>query len=83
MRLQCNNKDTDDDDKPNPEDMDFGNGGASSSQYLGPNIGLAIESLQSSARVHCDCPSEATPSIHDPLFNAAEKAPHPDVVIMK
>jgi hypothetical protein len=83
MKLQCDSDDTDDDDAPNPEDMDIGDGGASSSQHLEPNTGPTTEPLQSSVRVHSDRPSEATPSVHDPLFNAAGKAPHPDVVVVK
>ena len=83
MRLQCNSDDMDDNNAPNPEDMDVNVGGASSSQCLEPNIGPAIEPLQSSIRVHSDHPFEAIPSIHDPLFNVVRKAPHPDVVIVK
>ena len=48
MRLQCNNKDMDDDDALNPDDMDVGDGGASNSQCLEPNIGPTTEPLQSS-----------------------------------
>jgi hypothetical protein len=83
LRLQCDSDDTDDDDSPNPEDMDVGDGGASSSQCLEPNLGLAPESVQSAIPVHSGHPFEATPSVLDPLFNAAGKAPHPDAVIVK
>ena len=48
MRLQCNNNDTDDDDAPNPENMDADNGDASSLQCLEPNTGPTAELLQSS-----------------------------------
>ena len=48
MRLQCNSDDMDDNNTPYPEDMDIGNGGASSSQCLEPNAGPAAEPLQSS-----------------------------------
>jgi hypothetical protein len=83
MKLQCDSDDTDDNDAPNPEGMDVGDSGASSSQCLEPNTSPTVEPLQSSVRVHSDHPSEATPSVHDPLFNAAGKAPHPDAVIVK
>jgi hypothetical protein len=83
MRLQCDNDDTDDDDAPNPDDMDVDDGGASSSQRLELNIGPTVKLLQSSVRVHSDRPSEATPSVYDPLFNVAGKAPHPDAVVVK
>jgi hypothetical protein len=83
MKLQCDNDDTDDDDAPNPEGMDVGDGGASSSQCLEPNTSPAAELLQSSVRVHSDRSFEATPSVYDPLFNAVGKAPHPDAVIVK
>jgi hypothetical protein len=46
-------------------------------------LGPAAQPLQSSVLVHSDRSSKATPSVHDPLFNAAKKAPHPDVVIVK
>jgi hypothetical protein len=83
MKLQCDSDDTDDDDAPNLEGMDVGNGSASSLQCLEPNTGPTVEPLQSSIRVHSDRPSEATPSVHDPLFNAAGKAPHLDAIIVK
>jgi hypothetical protein len=83
MKLHCNSDDTDDDDSPNPEDMDVGDGGASSSQCLEPNLGPTPEPVQSAVPVHSGHPFEATPSILDPLFNAAGKAPHPDAVIVK
>jgi hypothetical protein len=73
MRLQCDSDDTDDDDAPNPEDMDVGDGGASSSQCLEPKTGPTAELLQSSVRVHSDRPSEATPSVHDPLSMRQER----------
>jgi hypothetical protein len=80
MRLQCDSNDTDDDDSPSPEGMDVGDGGASSSQCLEPNLGPAPEPVQP---VHSERPFEAAPSVLDPLFNAAGKAPHPDAVIVK
>jgi hypothetical protein len=83
MKLLCDSDDTDDDDSPNPEDMDVGDSGASNSQCLEPNLGPAPEPVQSAVPVHSGHPFEAAPSILDPLFNAAGKAPHPDVVIVK
>jgi hypothetical protein len=83
MKLQCDSNDTDDDDSPNPEDMDVDDGGASSSQCLEPNLGPAPEPVQSAVPVHSGHPFEAAPSVLDPLFNAAGKAPHPDAVIVK
>jgi hypothetical protein len=83
MKLQCDSDDMDDYDVPNPKGMDVGDGGAFSSQCLEPNTGPAAEPLQSSVQIHSDRPSKATPSVHDPLFNAAGKAPHPDAVIVK
>jgi hypothetical protein len=80
MRLQCDSDDTDDDDSPRPEGMDVSVGGASSSQCLEPNLGPAPEPVQP---VHSERPFEAAPSVLDPLFNAAGKAPHPDAVIVK
>jgi hypothetical protein len=80
MRLQCDSDDTDDDDSPSPEGMDVGDGGASSSQCLKPNLGPAPEPVQP---VHSERPFEAAPSVLDPLFNAAGKAPHPDAVVVK
>jgi hypothetical protein len=80
MRLQCDSDDTDDDDSPSPEGMDVGDGGASSSQCLEPNLGPAPEPVQP---VHSERPFEAAPSVLDPLFNAAGKAPHLDAVIVK
>ena len=47
MRLQCDNKDTDDDNTQNLDDMDVGDGGASNLQCLEPSIGHVVESLQS------------------------------------
>jgi hypothetical protein len=46
-------------------------------------LGPAVEPVPSAIPVHSDRFSEATPSIQDPLFNAAGKAPHPDAVIVK
>jgi hypothetical protein len=83
LKLQCDSDDTDDDDSPNPEDMDVGDGGASSSQCLEPNLGPALEPVQSAIPVHNGHPFEAAPSVLGPLFNAAGKALHPDAVIMK
>jgi hypothetical protein len=83
MKLHYDNDDTDDDDSPNPEDMDVGDGGASSSQCLEPNLGPIPEPVQSAVPVHNGHPFEAAPSVLDPLFNAAGKAPHPDAVIVK
>jgi hypothetical protein len=80
MRLQCDSDDTDDNDSPSPEGMDVGDGGASSSQCLEPNLGPAPELVHP---VHSEHPFEAAPSVLDPLFNAAGKAPHPDAVIVK
>jgi hypothetical protein len=80
MRLQCDTDDTDDDDSPSPEGMDVGDGGASSLQCLEPNLGPAPEPVQP---VHSERPFEAAPSVLDPLFNAAGKAPHPDAIIVK
>ena len=48
MRLQCNSKDTDDDDAPNLVDMDIGDNNASNLQCLELNTGPAAEPLQSS-----------------------------------
>ena len=45
MKLQCNSNDTDDNNAPNPENMDVGNGGAFSSQCLELNTGPAAEPL--------------------------------------
>ena len=83
MRLQCDNKDTDDDNAPNPDDMDVGDSNASSSQCLEPNTGPVVESLQFLVRVHSDHAFEATPSVHDSLFNTVGKAPHPNAIIVK
>ena len=51
MRLQCSSEDADDDDAPNPEDMDVDDNGASSLQCLEPNTDPSVEPLQSSVRV--------------------------------
>jgi hypothetical protein len=83
LKLQCDSDDTDDDDSPNPEDLDVGDGGASSLQCLGPNLDPAPELVQSAVPVHSGHPFEAAPSVLDPLFNAARKAPHPDAVVVK
>jgi hypothetical protein len=83
LKLQCDSNDTTNDDSPNPEDMDVGDGGASSSQCLGPNLDPAPELVQSAVPVHSGHPFEAAPSVLDPLFNAAGKAPHPDAVVVK
>jgi hypothetical protein len=82
-KLQCDSDDTDDDDAPKPEGMDVGDGGASSSQCLDPNLGPAADPVQCVVPVKCEHPPKATPSVVDPLFNAAGKALHPDVVIVK
>ena len=82
-RLNCDSDDLDDDNAPNPEYMDVGDGGASSLQYLEPNTGPTVEPLQSSVQVHSDCSSEPTPSSTNLLFNAIGKAPYLDAVIMK
>ena len=82
-RLHCNSDDSDDNDAPNLEYIDVGNGGASSSLCLEPNTSPAAELLQSSIQVYSARPSEATLSGSDPLFNAAGKALHPDVVNIK
>jgi hypothetical protein len=39
--------------------------------------------VQSAIPVHSGHPFEAAPSVLDPLFNTAGKAPHPDAVIVK
>ena len=82
-KLHCDCNDMDDDDAPNPEDMDVVDSCASSSQCLELNTGPATELLQSSIRVSSDHPSEAASSVYDLLFNAAKKAIHPDAVIVK
>jgi hypothetical protein len=43
----------------------------------------AAEPVQSAVPVHSDHPSEVSPFVHDPLFNAVGKAPHLDAVIVK
>ena len=48
IRLQCNSKDTNDDNAQNPKDMDVGDGSASSLQYLEPNNSPRAKPLQSS-----------------------------------
>jgi hypothetical protein len=83
IKLHCDSDDTDDDNSPNPEDMDVGDGGASSSQCLEPNLGPAPEPVQSTVPVHSGHPFEAAPSVLDPLFNTVGKAPHLDAVIVK
>ena len=45
IRLQCDSKDTDDNNAPNLEHMDINDGSASSLQCLEPNTGLAAELL--------------------------------------
>jgi hypothetical protein len=83
MKLHCDSNDMDDDDAPKLEGMDVGDSGASSLQCLEPKLGPTVEPVPFAVPVHSDCPSKATPSVHDPLFNAVGKAPHPDVVIVK
>jgi hypothetical protein len=82
-KLQCDNDDTDDDDALKLEGMDVGDGSASSSQCLDPNLGPAADLVQCAVLVECEHLPKATPSVVDPLFNAARKAPHPDAVIVK
>jgi hypothetical protein len=83
MKLHCDSDDTDDDDALKPEGMDVGDGSASSLHCLEPKLGPTTEPVPSAVPVYSGHPSKATPSIHDPLFNAAGKAPHPDAVIVK
>jgi hypothetical protein len=83
LKLQCDSDDTGGDNSRNPEDMDVGDGDASSSQCLEPNLGHAPEPMQSAVPVHSGHPFEAAPSVLDLLFNAAGKAPHLDVVVVK
>jgi hypothetical protein len=83
MKLHYDNNDTDDDYVPNPEGMDVGDGGALSSQCLELNLGPVVELVPSAVAIHNEHPTEATPSILDPLFNAVGKAPHPDAMIVK
>jgi hypothetical protein len=81
-KLQCDSNDTDDNDASKPEGMDVGDGGASSSQCLDPNLGPAADPVQCAVPVQCEHPPEVTPSVVDLLFNAVGKAPHPDAVIV-
>ena len=48
-----------------------------------PNLGPIAKPVPFAVLVYSDHPSEATPSIHDPLFNAVGKALHPDAMIVK
>jgi hypothetical protein len=82
-KLQCDSDDMDNDDVPKLEGMDISDGSASNLQCLEPNLGPAAEPVQSAVPVHSDHPSEVSPFVHDPLFNAVGKAPHLDAVIVK
>jgi hypothetical protein len=56
LKLQCDSDDTNDDNSPNPKDMDVGDGGASSSQCLEPNLGPASD--------RCNQQYQSTVGIH-------------------
>ena len=83
MKLHCNSNGTDDDNALKSEGMDVDNSGASSLQCLEPKLGPAEEPVPFAAPVYSDRSSEATPSVHDLLFNAVGKALHPDAMIVK
>ena len=48
-----------------------------------PNFGPVAKPVPIVVLVHSEHPSKATPSVLDLLFNAAQKAPHPGVIIVK
>jgi hypothetical protein len=47
------------------------------------NLGTAKEPVPAAVAVHSERPSEVTTTIMDPLFTAARKAPHLNVIIVK
>ena len=83
MKLQCDSDDMDDNNAPNLEDVDVGNGVALCLQTMDPNSSLTMEPMQYAVGVHSEQSSEAIASAMDLLFNAAGKASHPDAIFVK
>ena len=57
MKLHYNSNDTDDNNVSNPKDMGIGDGSASSSQCLEPNLGPSADFVPSIVPIHSKCPS--------------------------
>ena len=82
-KLQCNNRNTDDDKVSSSEGMDVAKDNESCSQIVESNLAMATKLVPSLVLVHTEPPSEASVAGMDPLFNAARKAYHLDAVIVK
>jgi hypothetical protein len=82
-RLQCDNEDIDDKEAPNREEMDVDVGAPSCVQTVGPSSSTTSAPVLPAVPVQTDPLVESSDGFKDPLFNAARKALHPDVVIVK
>jgi hypothetical protein len=82
-RLQCDSKDTDEEEVPNREEMDVDIEAPSCVQTVGPSSSTASAQVSAAVLLQTDPPIESSVGFSDPLFNAAGKAPHPDAVIVK
>jgi hypothetical protein len=82
-RLQCDSKDTDDEEASNREEMDVDVGAPSCMQTVGPSSSTTSAQVLPTVSVQIDPLVESSGGFSDPLFNAAGKAPHPNAVIVK
>jgi hypothetical protein len=82
-KLQCNNTDSDDDEGPNADGIGVRDGPGSCSQTMDANDESASRPVAPEVGEYSEPHTTPTASVEDPLFNAADKAPHPDAVIIK
>ena len=81
--LQCDNTDSDDDEGPNAGGIGIHDGSGSCSQTMEAYDKSAFMSVAQEIGEHSKPLTTTTVVVKDPLFNAAGKAPPPDVVIVK
>jgi hypothetical protein len=73
----------DDDESPNADGVAVHDGPGSCSQTMDSNDESASRSVAPEAGEHSKPHTTSTASMDDPLFNATDKALHPDAVIVK
>jgi hypothetical protein len=74
-RLQCDNKDIDNEEAPNWEEMDVDVGAPSCVQTVRPSSSTASAQVSPAVPIQTDPLVESSNGFLDPLFNAAGKAP--------
>jgi hypothetical protein len=82
-KLQYDSTDSDNNESPNADGVGVRDGPGSCSQTMDSNDEPASRSVAPEVGEYSEPHTTPTASVEDPLFNAADKAPHPDAVIIK